>query len=263
MRLKFFQVDAFTDRTFGGNPAGVCILEKWLPSDVLLKIAAENFLPETAFVVSSGHPGHFELKWFTPRIEMDLCGHATLATAHIIFNHLGYEGDNVSFDSNSGILKVKKNGNQLTLDFPARMPLPAMLPAIIEQGMGKQPREVLKSRDYVLVYDSEDVIKSIAPNRALIDQINLDPGGIIITAKGNDVDFVSRYFTPQSDTFEDPVTGSAHCSLIPFWSKRLGKKKMTALQLSERVGKLFCEDAGERVYISGGAMTYLEGNIFI
>ncbi len=263
MKLKYFHVDAFTDQLFGGNPAGVCLLEHWLPNPILLKIARENSLPETAFFLPLQAAGTFEIKWFTPDLEMDLCGHATLATAHVIFNHLDFGGTEVRFQSNSGELKVKSENDRLILNFPSRMPEPSFLPDIIKKGMGPLPIEVWKSRDYILVYENEDIIRKITPNRIMLDEINLGTGGIIVTAKGNQVNFVSRFFTTQSTIFEDPVTGSAHCSLIPFWSKRLGKKKMTALQVSDRLGKLYCEDAGTRVLIAGQARTYLEGFIHI
>lgn len=260
-RVKLFQVDAFTDKLFGGNPAGVCVLNSWPTKDVLQQIAAENFLPETAFFVPQKEEGHFDLKWFTPDIEMDLCGHATLATAHVLLNHLNFPLEKIVFHSNSGKLVVTKNGPRIVLDFPSRMPVKAELPALLANGLGKKPLEVWKSRDYIALYESEEIIRNFSPNRAILDQVNIDPGGVIITAKGNEVDFVSRFFTPQASIFEDPVTGSAHCSLIPFWKERTGKEKMTALQVSKREGKLWCEDHGDRVLIAGEARTYLEGYI--
>lgn len=263
MNLTLYQIDSFTDTLFGGNPAAVCLLDAWLPEKVLQQIAAENFLPETAFIVSSPEEGQYSIRWFTPEIEMDLCGHATLAAAHVIFWHLGATSDKVIFSSASGELAVTRQGDLLTLDFPSRMPVATVLPKIIAEGMGLQPLEVLKARDYVLVYDSEKAVRELKPDRAVLDQINLDPGGIIATSKGDSVDFVSRYFTTQASIFEDPVTGSAHCSLIPYWSQKLGKKELTALQVSERTGKLYCTDAGERVLIAGTCVTYLQGSIFI
>lgn len=261
--IRFFQVDAFTDTLFTGNPAAVCILNKWPETDVLQKIAQENFLPETAFFIPLKEESHFHLRWFTPDIEMDLCGHATLACAHVLYTHLDYKHDVIFFHSNSGILTVTRKNDFITLAFPSRMPQDATLPAIIEQGIGMKPREVLKARDYILVFDHEDEIKNCKPDRSLLDQINLDPGGIIITAKGKEVDFVSRYFTTQSTIFEDPVTGSAHCSLIPYWSNILGKQEMVATQLSARGGKLFCKNAHDRVLISGQAKTFCEGSIHL
>ena len=260
MELKVFQVDAFTDHIFGGNPACVVPLNNWLPDDVLLNIAKENAVTETAFFIPVGN--HFHIRWFTPDIEMDLCGHATLATAHVLKNHLAYTSSHITFESKSGLLTVEKQSDRYTLNFPSRIPERCVLPDAIREGMDRQPSEVYKSRDYVLVFDKEEDIVQIKWNRAILDQINLDPGGIIITAPGNTVDFVSRFFTTQSTIFEDPVTGSAHCSLIPFWSKRLNKKEMNALQLSDRVGKIMCVDAGDRVLISGHAKTFLIGSIW-
>lgn len=242
------------------NPACVVPLKNWLPDELLKKIARENAVAETAFFVEANNG--FDLRWFTPEIEMDLCGHATLATAHVLKTHLNYSGNRTLFHSKSGILEVILDNDLYTLDFPSRMPKPASLPAAIKDALDKQPNEVLPARDYVLVYDKEEDVKNIGINRTIVDQINLDPGGIIVTAPGNDSDFVSRYFTPQASIFEDPVTGSAHCSLIPYWSKRLDKKKMIAWQLSERMGKLYCEDRDERVLIAGKARTYSTGTLW-
>jgi PhzF family phenazine biosynthesis protein len=261
MKIPIYQVDAFTDQVFGGNPAAVCPLESWLPTETMKKIAMENSVAETAFFIPLDHG--FHIRWFTPEFEMDLCGHATLATAHVLMQHLGYKNPKIKFQSNSGELSVTINNDLLTLDFPTRMPKPADAPQIILDGIKEKPLEVLKARDYVLVYKDEETIRCIEPNVGLLNQINIDPGGIIVTAPGKDVDFVSRFFTPQASIFEDPVTGSAHCSLIPFWSQRLGKEELTALQISPRVGKLSCKNAGERVLISGNAITYLEGFITI
>jgi PhzF family phenazine biosynthesis protein len=260
MRLPIFHVDAFTDRVFGGNPAAVCPLESWLPTPLMQKIAMENGLAETAFFMPDDRG--FAIRWFTPEIEMDLCGHATLASAHVLFHHLGCTLAPLRFQSQSGELVVtREETGRLTLDFPARMPVPAEAPALILQGLNAPPREVLKARDYVLVFEDEALIRQMTPNLSLLNQINLDPGGICVTAPGQDVDFVSRFFTPQASVFEDPVTGSAHCSLIPYWAQKLGKLNLTARQLSPRGGQLFCRSAGERVLISGTAVTYLEGVI--
>lgn len=261
MQLPIFQVDAFTDKVFGGNPAAVCPLEHWLPDDVMQKIAIENSVAETAFFIPLNDG--FEIRWFTPEIEMDLCGHATLATAHVIARHLNYSLPSIKFLSKSGELMVTVENELLTLNFPSRKPEPSDIPQIILDAIQVKPVEVLKSRDYVLVFETEEIIRRIEPNQSILNQINLDPGGVVITAKGDEVDFVSRYFTPQASIFEDPVTGSAHCSLIPFWSEKLGKESMLALQVSPRVGKLFCKSLGERVLISGEAVTYLEGSITI
>jgi PhzF family phenazine biosynthesis protein len=261
MQIPIYQVDAFTGEVFRGNPAAVCPLERWLPDDLMQKIAMENSVAETAFFVPLADG--FEIRWFTPDIEMDLCGHATLASAHVIARHLRYPLPSIKFHSKSGPLVVTVEGNLLTLDFPARKAEPSVAPQIILDAFLAAPLEVLKSRDYLLVYDSEETIRRMAADRSLLDQINIDPGGVIVTAPGNAVDFVSRFFSPGASIFEDPVTGSAHCSLIPYWSARLGKETMLALQLSPRGGKLYCKNAVERVLISGEAVTYLEGRITI
>ena len=261
MRLSIFQVDAFTDKVFRGNPAAVCPLEDWLPDDVMQQIAIENSVAETAFFIPLDKG--FEIRWFTPEIEMDLCGHATLAAAHVIARHLNPSLTSVKFQSKSGTLTATISEKLITLDFPSRKPEPAEAPQVILDAFHHRPREVLKSRDYVLVFEDEEVIRNLEPNQSILDQINLNPGGVIVTAPGKEVDFVSRFFTPQASIFEDPVTGSAHCSLIPYWSERLGKDQMIALQLSSRGGKLFCRHAGERVFISGEAVTYMEGYITI
>ena len=261
MQLKLFQVDAFTDKVFGGNPAAVCPLEHWLPDDLMQRIAIENSVAETAFFIPIN--GGFEIRWFTPEIEMDLCGHATLATAHVIARHLNYSEPSIKFQSLSGELMVIVQDELLTLNFPSRKPEPSDVPQIILDAFQEKPVEVLKSRDYLLVFETEEIIRQIEPNQSILNQINLDPGGVVVTAQGNEVDFVSRYFTPQASIFEDPVTGSAHCSLIPYWSKKLGKTSLHALQVSPRVGKLYCQDLGERVLISGQAVTYLEGRITV
>lgn len=260
MKLPLYQIDAFTDKIFGGNPACIVPLEDWLPDDLLLKIAKENAVAETAFFVINSDKIH--LRWFTPEIEMDLCGHATLATAHCLKTILQYPKDTIIFQTLSGDLIVEVEQEQYVLDFPSRIPTKATLPTEIQQSLNIQPQEVLKARDYVLVYDTESAIRNIQINRQFFDQINLDPGGVIVTAKGDNCDFVSRFFTPQASILEDPVTGSAHCSLIPFWSKRLNKQQMVALQLSDRIGKLMCVDTGNRVLISGQAKTYSAGYLW-
>lgn len=261
MKLELYQIDAFTNQIFGGNPACVVPLQEWLPDTILLQIAKENAVAETAFFIPKDN--QFQLRWFTPDIEMDLCGHATLATAHALKTILNHKENSIVFETLSGDLTVTIEGEFYTLDFPSRMPIPDELPQIISQSLSIQPKEVLKSRDYVLVFESEEDIKNIHINRSIIDQINLDPGGLIITAKGENSDFVSRFFTPQSTHFEDPVTGSAHCSLIPYWAKELNKTNLEAFQLSDRVGHLYCEFHGKRVKISGQAKTYSVGHFWI
>jgi PhzF family phenazine biosynthesis protein len=261
MKLELYQIDAFTDKVFGGNPACVVPLESWLSDELLLKITKENAVAETAFFVHKEDKIH--LRWFTPEIEMDLCGHATLATAHCLKTLLNYQKNQIVFETLSGDLTVLVENDWYHLDFPSRMPVESSLPEIISKSLNIQPKEVLKSRDYVLVYETEEDIKNITINRQFFDQINLDPGGVVVTAKGEKCDFVSRYFTPQSTILEDPVTGSAHCSLIPFWANRLKKNELSAMQLSERIGKLKCINKENRVIISGQARTYSIGNLWI
>lgn len=260
MKLERYQVDAFTDKIFGGNPACVVPLQEWLPDDLLLNIAKENAVPETAFFVHKG--GKIHLRWFTPDLEMDLCGHATLATAHCLFTMLNHGKSRMIFETLSGDLEVVARDGYYFLDFPSRMPVASVLPEPIRMALNIEPLEVLKARDFVLVYDSENDIRNIDINRQYFDQVNLGHGGVIVTARGRDCDFVSRFFTPQSTILEDPVTGSAHCSLIPFWAQRLGKNEMFAMQLSDRVGKLKCLNKADRVIISGQARTYSAGWLY-
>ncbi|RLJ32127.1 PhzF family phenazine biosynthesis protein [Chryseobacterium sp. 7] len=261
MKLELYQIDAFTDEIFHGNPACVVPLKNWLPDEILLKIARENAVAETAFFIDNGNTIH--LRWFTPEIEMDLCGHATLATAHCLATILNYKSNRITFDTKSGELTVDVKDGMYYMDFPSRMPEVAALPDTIAQSLNMQPKEVFKARDYVLVYDSEEDIKNIEIERSIFDLINLDPGGVIVTSTGTNSDFVSRYFTSQSSILEDPVTGSAHCSLIPFWSERLGKDTLFARQISERGGQLYCENKNERVIVAGKARTYSVGYFWI
>lgn len=261
MKLELYQIDAFTNQIFGGNPACVVPLTEWLPDEILLQIAKENAVAETAFFVNKDEKIH--LRWFTPDIEMDLCGHATLATAHCIKSILNYPSNTIVFETLSGDLTVVAENDFYFLDFPSRMPIESDLPEVISKALNIQPKEVYKSRDYLLVYDSEEDIKEIEINRQFFDQINLGPGGVIVTAIGKDCDFVSRFFTPQATILEDPVTGSAHCSLIPFWANRLQKNELKAIQLSDRIGNLKCINKENRVIISGQARTYSIGNFWI
>jgi PhzF family phenazine biosynthesis protein len=261
MTFDLYQIDSFTDKIFGGNPACVVPLTEWLSEDVMKNIARENAVAETAFFVPNG--GKFYLRWFTPEIEMDLCGHATIATAHALKTILGDHSPKFVFDTLSGPLTVTVSDGIYSLDLPSRKPLPAELPDEVRDALNILPQETWRSRDFVLLYNDEDEIRNIRINRNVFDKINLDPGGVAVTAKGIKSDFVSRYFTPQASILEDPVTGSAHCSLIPFWSERLGKQELTAMQLSERTGKLLCRDFNDRVTISGMAKTYFIGKIFL
>lgn len=261
MEISMYQVDAFADEPYTGNPAAVCLLSEWLPATTMLSIAEENNLAETAFCIE--REGYYELRWFTPELEIDLCGHATLATAHILFDELNVDVNPIVFSTQSGELRVFNKNDQYYLDFPTRTPFREALEPVIEKSMGLKPVEILKSRDYFLVYDTEEEIRSIEPDQRLLSTLSDSIGGIIVTAPGDTVDFVSRFFTPGASVFEDPVTGSAHCSLIPYWSKKLDKRKMIAKQISKRGGVLDCELNGERVLIGGKAVTFMKGKIII
>ena len=259
MQIPIFQVDAFTSELFCGNPAAVCPLENWIDNKVLQSIASENNLPETAFVVKEKEG--YRIRWFTPSSEVDLCGHATLASAFIIFKEIERTVTEIQFFSNSGELNVTRESDLISLDFPSR-------PAQISQNSQKvvsafniKPIEVFEADDYLLIYDNEQQIEKIVPDLNLLKQLNLR--GVIVSSKGDDCDFVSRFFTPKYGIDEDPVTGSTHCTLIPYWSEKLGKKKLHAKQLSNRGGELFCEMKNERVIISGKAVEYLRGEIDI
>lgn len=259
MKIPIYQVDAFAEKLFEGNPAAVCPLENWLEDELLQSIAAENNLSETAFFVKEKN--HFHLRWFTPKIEVDLCGHATLASAFIIFNLLNFEEEEINFQTKSGLLKVYKKNELITLNFPAFNLEKTEAPQILINAIGKKPQETFIGKDYFLVYENEEDIVSINPNFSELKKINSQ--GFIITAKGEDCDFVSRYFAPSVGIDEDPVTGSIHTVLIPFWSKRLNRNEMVAKQLSRRKGKLYCKDLGNRVEIAGKAILYLKGEIEI
>lgn len=257
LAIPIFQVDAFSGRVFAGNPAAVCPLEAWLPDATMQSIAAENNLAETAFFVPEN--GHFHLRWFTPACEVDLCGHATLASAHVLFEEIGYQGDRIRFDTKSGELTVKRDGGRLAMNFPARPPEPVQPDAALLPALGGNPIEVLAARDYFVVYTSEEDVKALKPDMQGLSRI--DRFATIVTAPGHDCDFVSRFFAPAKGISEDPVTGSAHCTLIPYWAKRLRKAKLHARQISRRGGELFCELLGDRVEISGYAALFLKGEI--
>lgn len=261
MQLPLYQVDAFASSIFRGNPAAVVPLSDWLDADTMQRIAAENNLAETVFFVPLTQG--FHIRWFTPEVEMDLCGHATLASAHVLYEHLGYTAPEVTFESASGPLRVSRQAGWLTLDFPSRPPVPSSAPDQVLKGIGGRPSQVLQARDFFLVYDSLEEILDLRPNPLSLPQVASGVGGIIVTAPGEDVDFVSRFFTPGASVFEDPVTGSAHCSLIPYWAHRLGKTQLTARQVSARGGELRCALHGDRVDISGQAVTYLHGQIYL
>ncbi|PKN35482.1 MAG: isomerase [Deltaproteobacteria bacterium HGW-Deltaproteobacteria-19] len=259
MQLPLYQVDAFTNHLFAGNPAAVCPLEEWPVDAVLQSIATENNLSETAFF--SGRDGSYHLRWFTPAAEIDLCGHATLASACVIFRYLEPALNRAEFQTRSGILVVEKQGDLLAMDFPARPAEPCPLPEALAAGLGVAPLAVLRSRDYMAILDNEDTVRKLQPR--MDELIRLDCTGIIATAPGRESDFVSRFFAPRVGVPEDPVTGSSHCTLIPYWSGRLGKKELHSVQVSPRGGQLFCTDLGDRVRIAGRAVTYLEGIIHI
>lgn len=257
-----YQVDAFTDHLFGGNPAAVCPLEEWLPTETMQKLAQENNLSETAFYVREGDV--FHIRWFTPELEIDLAGHPTLATAYVIFHELGYEKEVIYFESKSGPLYVhKKENGLLEMDFPARMPHKVNPPISLLMGMNHKAKDIYKSRDYVLVYDTEEEVRKFIPDFEWLNKV--DTLGIIVTAKSNnpEYDFVSRFFVPNSVIGEDPVTGSAHATLVPFWAKELGKTKLKAKQISKRGGVLFCEEKNHRVSIAGKALLYMKGEYYL
>lgn len=259
MKIPIFQVDAFTDRLYSGNPAAVCVLKSWLDKAVMQSIATENNLAETAFVVPKGND--FEIRWFTPEAEVALCGHATLASAHVLFNHLNYDGDKIGFLSReSGWLFVNKNEDELQLDFPQDSIEAIITPGNLVEAFGIMPVESYEGKsDYLLIYERQQQIEKMKPDFNLI--IKAGKRGVIISAKGNDVDFVSRFFAPQIGVPEDPVTGSAHTTLAPYWASKLGKNKLSAKQFSKRGGNLICELEKNRVLISGKAITYLVGEI--
>jgi PhzF family phenazine biosynthesis protein len=260
-KIKIFQVDAFAENLFSGNPAAVCILKNWISDKIMQSVAAENNLAETAFIVPSGK--NFGIRWFTPSVEVDLCGHATLATAYVLFNCLGYSEPEIIFDSSkSGQLKVSMQSDTLFLDFPTDTLTECSEFEQISNCIGFRPEEVYSGRtDYIAVVDSEKKVHDLVPDLNGISKLH--SRGLIVTAKGDDVDFVSRFFAPQSGIDEDPVTGSAHTSLIPLWSEKLGKMTMNAIQLSKRGGKLICINKGERSLIGGKARLYMEGEISI
>ena len=261
MKLTIYQIDAFTDHVFGGNPAAVCFLEKWLDDDLMQRIAMENNLAETAFLVKTENG--FEIRWFTPTVEVDLCGHATLASAHVLYSHLGYSESLIRFLSpRSGLLTVEKVADQLSMDFPTDELTPMELPTNAIEVFGTKPIEAYQGKtDYLFVFADEETVQSCEPRLDIL--VEYKCRGVIITAPGNEVDFVSRFFAPQSGIPEDPVTGSAHTSLTPYWSKRLNKERLTAKQLSARSGDLILEYHGERVNIIGKAVTYMVGEIEI
>ena len=260
MSIKYFIVDAFADKLFSGNPAGVCLLNEWLPDELMQSIATENNLAETAFVVK--RDGFYDLRWFTPVSEIDLCGHATLASAFVVTNFLDNGTADMDFHTRSGVLNVKKTDDFFEMDFPSRMPEEIEITALMEHAIRAPVREAHMSRDMLLLVDNEEQVVNLKPDFNLVADLP-DCLGVIVTAKGDTADFVSRFFAPNEGVPEDPVTGSAHSTLIPFWAERLGKDKMTAKQLSKRGGTLYCQNCGDRVKMSGKAVLYLQGEIML
>lgn len=258
MKIPIFQLDAFTDQVFRGNPAAVCPMPKW-PKDALMQsIAAENNLAETAFLV--GGEGRYKLRWFTPVQEVDLCGHATLAAAWVVFNAIEKGTKQVSFSTKSGSLRVTKAGRDLlAMDFPSLPPEACEAPAALLEGLGLPPKEVWAASDYMAVYETEKEVRSLNPDMEKLRQ--LDKRGVIVTAKGDMADFVSRFFAPKAGIPEDPVTGSSHCTLIPYWAERLDKQDLLAQQVSRRGGDLFCMPRGKRVAIAGKVVLYMKGAV--
>jgi PhzF family phenazine biosynthesis protein len=259
MKLPLYQVDAFTSRVFGGNPAAIVVMDEWLDDRLLQAIAAENNLSETAFVIPNREV--CLLRWFAPTLEMDLCGHATLAAAHVLFGHYFTDRERISFNTKSGTLTVTRDGHILSMDFPSRPGRPVQVDDALVSILGCRPTEALLSRDLLAVFESESDIRRFRPDSERI--ASLEAFALIISAPGTDVDFVTRFFAPRAGVPEDPVTGSAQCTLIPYWAGRLGKSKLVARQLSARGGQVSCELRGDRVIIGGAAVEYLRGEITV
>jgi PhzF family phenazine biosynthesis protein len=261
MNIPIYQVDAFTSEVFSGNPAAVCIIEEWLDDNIMQSIASENNLSETAFIVQ--RDGQFKIRWFTPKTEVDLCGHATLASAFVLFREGLIENNTVTFESQSGPLTVERFDNGLlSMNFPSRRPIACKKPEVLEDALGTNVVATLASRDLLAILENEEKVSNLLPNLELLSRIE-EYMAVIVSAKGNKVDFVSRFFAPNAGVPEDPVTGSSHCTLIPYWSEQLNKDKLHALQLSPRGGELFCENMGGRVVIKGKAVMYMKGEIYI
>ena len=259
MKLPIYQIDAFTGRLFGGNPAAVVLMDEWLPDTVLQAIAAENNLAETAFVIPRGEVS--PLRWYTPVVEMDLCGHATLATADVLFRYRFPSLQKISFETKAGSLIVTREGDRLALDFPARPGKQVEVGADVAGALGARPKEAYLARDLLAVFGSEAEVRALKPDFRKVAA--LEAFGVIVSAPGDEVDFVSRFFVPRAGIDEDPVTGSAHCTLVPFWAERLGRKTLRARQISPRGGELYCELRGDRVIMAGNAVEYLRGEITV
>ena len=259
MKLDIYKINAFSEKLFKGNPAAVIPLKQWLPNNLMQNIAYENNLSETAFFISSGKGYH--IRWFTPKSEVKLCGHATLATAYVVFNILNENSNEIVFDSLSGKLTVKKIGDKFTLDFPLQKPTECEIPSKLIDGLGKKPIACYKNEDYLAVYKKQSDILNITPDFNILKQLDLR--GLIITAPGIEFDFISRFFVPKLGIDEDPVTGSAHTQLTPYWAKKLNKLKLKAKQVSSRGGVLYCEQKHDRAMITGSSVLYLKGQINI
>lgn len=261
MNIPIYQVDAFTSEVFSGNPAAVCIIEEWLDDNIMQSIASENNLSETAFIVQ--RDGQFKIRWFTPKTEVDLCGHATLASAFVLFEEELIDNNTVTFESQSGPLTVEGlDDGLLSMNFPSRRPIACKKPKVLEDALGTNVVATLASRDLLVILENEEKVSNLLPNLEVLSRIK-EYMAVIVSAKGNKVDFVSRFFAPNAGVPEDPVTGSSHCTLIPYWSEQLNKDKLHALQLSPRGGELFCENMGGRVVIKGKAVMYMKGEIYI
>jgi len=259
MKIDVYQVDAFANKPFEGNPAAICPLQEWLPEQIMQALAAENNLSETAFFVPE--EDGFALRWYTPTTEVDMCGHATLAAAHVLFEELDFQEEEIRFSTKSGALSVMRDGDSLRMDFPAQPPLPFELPAQLPEAFSATPEDCLKFVDIVAVFSSEELVRNADPDMLLLAE--LDCRGIIITAESTEYDFIARWFGPRTGITEDPVTGSAFTQLVPYWANRLGKTKFRAKQVSKRGGEVICELAGNRVLISGKAVVFMRGIIEI
>jgi PhzF family phenazine biosynthesis protein len=259
MKLPMYQIDAFADRVFRGNPAAVCPLPEWLPDNMLQAIAAENNLAETAFFVKEG--SGYRLRWFTPVAEVDLCGHATLASADVLFRNLGYQGDSIRFETRSGILEVACCDGMYAMDFPATVPVECEPSPVLSAALGATPQRTLKAFDHIAIFATEQDVRALSPNFGQLSALDLR--GVAVTARGAHADFVSRFFAPKLGVNEDPVTGSAHCELAPYWSRELGKTAMQGEQVSARGGTVFCDVRGARVILRGRAALYMTAEIHV
>lgn len=259
MTLRLLQVDTFTDRVLGGNPAAVCPLDSWLDDATMQAIAAENNLSETAFLVPAGEG--YGLRWFTPNVEVDLCGHATLAAGFVVFEELRPGSERVAFETRSGRLSVARAGADLIMDFPAQPARPAAAPPALARGLGAAPAAVLAGADYIAVFDDAAAVAGLCPDSGALTRLDLR--GVVATAPGEDADYVLRFFAPKNAVPEDPVTGNVQTALAPYWARRLGKRRLSVRQLSARGGRMVCEDRGERVSIAGRAVLYMDARISV